>query len=394
MNKNLFRVAALALAFVFAGQVMAQDEDTLSFTDVKRLETTSVKDQASSGTCWSFSTISFFETEILRMTGKKIDLSPMWIARTAYIEKAKRYVRFHGSMNFGGGGAFHDVAEMMKMYGIVPMSVYEGLNYGEKRHRHGEMDNILKAYVEAVVKNGNRKLSPAWLKGYVAILDAYLGEAPEEFTYEGKKYTPKSFFESTGLKMEDYVPLTSFTHQPYYKKFVMEVPDNWMHEGIYNVPLDELMRIMDYAIDHGYTFAWASDVSEKGFARKKGTAIVPASSQELMSDSEQSKWDKYTKEEKEQKANESLSADKITPEMRQAGYDNYETTDDHGMHIVGIAKDQHGEKYYIVKNSWGADWAYDGFFYASEAFVKYKTMDILIHKDAIPADIKAKLNIK
>ena len=395
----------VALIFAVFGTVFAQDADTkkeekegYKFTVVKQLDATSVKNQYRSGTCWAYSGLSFLESEIIRMGKGETDLSEMYIVRHTYKEKAIKYVRMHGILNFGQGGAFHDVTEMIREYGIMPQEKYEGLNYGTDKNVHGELDAILTSFVKAVVENKNKEVTPVWVNAYEAVLDTYLGAVPEKFTYKGKEYTPQSYAKSLGLDADNYVEISSFTHHPFYSKFIMEVQDNWMWDAVYNVPLDDMIKIMDNAIENGYTIAWGADVSEKGFSWNNGVAIVPEGEKENLADNEQQKWAKLTDRER---ARLFYSFDKpvkeqvITQEMRQKGFDNYKTTDDHGMHITGIAKDQNGNKYYIVKNSWsekGNDYA--GYFYASEAFVKLKTIDYMVHKDALPKDIRKKLGIK
>ena len=401
MKRRIFSVL-MTFALVFGSwSLRAQDKDTdngYEFTTKKRIETTSVKDQHRSGTCWSFSAISFLESEMIRMGKEPVDLSEMWTIRHSYSDKAIKYVRFHGNLNFAGGGAFHDVTNVIKKYGIVPEEVYSGLNYGTEKHVHGEIDGVLKGYVDKVLKNRNRKLTPAWHDGFEGILDAYFGEIPEEFEFEGKTYTPKSFAKDVvGLNPDDYITLSSYTHHPFYSTFILEVPDNWAYEEVYNLPVDEMMETMDYAIENGYTIAWASDVSEKGFSWTNGVAIVPEDNFEAIDDTEMAKWSELSDSEKQEMLydfNGPKPEKKITQEMRQEAFDNYTTTDDHGMHITGIAHDQNGTKYYIVKNSWDdKNHIYDGYFYASESFVRYKTMDIMIHKDALPKDIAKKLGL-
>ncbi len=393
----------LAIAFVsFTFVVNAQDKskDTTKkegyqFTELKRLPATSVKSQDRAGTCWSWSTISYLESEIMRKGKDSVSLAPLYVIWNTYNEKAIRYVRMHGSLNFGQGGSFADVIWGIKNYGIVPLSIYSGLHYGDSIHAHGELDGVLKAYLDVIIKNPNRKLSTAWLNGYNGILDAYLGEKPEKFTYNGKEFTPQSFYtNATGLNMDDYVSLTSFTHHPFYTSFPVEVPDNWIGEESYNIPINELMDIMDKAIDNGYTFAWGADVSEEGFVRKGSIAIVPNLNTVEMADAEIAKWTSMPKTDKIAEFLKHPGKEKvITQEERQKAFDNYETTDDHGLHVVGKAVDQFGNKYFIVKNSWGEYGDYKGYVYASYSYVAYKTINILIHKDALPKELKKKLGL-
>jgi bleomycin hydrolase len=393
-----------AVCLVLSLSVIAQEEEKEKkadsgyvFTELVKLPATSVKNQYRSGTCWSYSAISFLESELFRNGMDTFDLSEMYCVRECYSDKAPIYVRFQGKHNFGGGGAAHDVTYVLKKYGMVPEEVYSGLVIGEDKPVHGEMDGLLSAYVDAVIKNPNKKLSPVWQKGYNGILDAYLGEVPEKFTYKGTEYTPQSFAAMMGLNPDDYIEIASYTHHPFYSKFILEVPDNWLMDEVYNVPLEEMMLILDNSLDNGYTVVWGSDVSEKGFSWKNGVAIVPDKTAPELAGLEQSRWEKMTDKEKEEllyKFKGPVPEKKITPEMRQEEFDNYQTTDDHGMHIIGKAKDQEGNIYYIVKNSWGtADHKYNGYFYASKPFVELKTMDIMVHKEAIPKDLRKKLGL-
>lgn len=368
------------------------------FTTIKDLPYTPVKDQNRSGTCWSFSGLAFLEAEMLRIGKPETSLSEMFVVWHTYHQKAEKYVRLHGNLTFGSGGAFHDVTETIKQYGIVPEGVYTGLSYGEEKHVHGEMDNMLLDQVKAVVENDNKKLSTAWIESIDGTLDAYLGNLPETFKYEGKTYTPQSFAtDYVGLNMNDYVELTSFTHHPFYTSFALEIPDNWMWAQLYNVPLDDLMAVIDNSIATGYTVAWGADVSERGFSTSnQGIAVVPDADKEDMTDAEIAKWEALSDKEKDSelyKLDRPGAEKKINQLMRQFGFDNYETTDDHGMLIVGTAKDQDGNLYYKVKNSWGDYNKYDGLFYASKPYVAYKTISIMVHKDAIPKDIRTKLGL-
>ncbi|GAB4332271.1 MAG: C1 family peptidase [Bacteroidales bacterium] len=401
---KLFRFLSVIVLAVLVLPLHSQDADNQKkeekgfvFTEEINLEATPVKNQYRSGTCWSFSGISFFESELLREEKGTYDLSEMFVVRHAYLEKAEKYVRFHGNFNLGGGGAFHDVSHVISTYGIVPEEAYSGKVIGEKNHVHGELDAVVKAYVDAVITNPNRKLTPVWEKGLNGILDAYLGELPETFEYEGVTYTPKSFAEHLGLNMDDYVELGSYTHHPFYEPFIIEIPDNWMLDEIYNLPLDEMMEVIDYALENGYTVAWGSDVSEKGFSWKNGVAIVPDEELKDLSGTEKERWEKLTAKEKQEALysfDGPVKEKTITQELRQEQFDNWQTTDDHGMHITGTARDQEGNLYYKVKNSWGSEGhIYDGYFYASKAFVALKTTDIMVHKEAIPKDIRKKLGL-
>lgn len=398
MKKTILLIAAaISLNGLIAQNdtIKNKDDGHYYFTPIKDLESLDVQSQGRTSTCWTFSSLSFLESEIIRNGNKPVALSEMFIARNAYLEKAINYVRMHGSFNFSAGGAFHDIPHIIKHYGIVPEEIYSGLNYGSETHNHAEMDRILKAAVDVVIKNPQRKLTSSWKLAIEGILDAYLGKIPEEFEFNGKKYTPKSYAESLGLNMDDYIAIGSFTHHPFYETFVLEVPDNWGFGTIYNLPIDEMEQVMDDAIMNGYSLAWGSDVSEKGFSFRDGLAIVPLDDATIKVKGKDSKGFNDAGAEKISDAfDEPVEEKKITQEMRQEAFDNYQTTDDHGMHITGMVKDQKGTKYYIVKNSWGTKNDADGYFYASEAFVKYKTMDFMVHKDALSKEFKNKLNIK
>lgn len=388
--KKMFLFLSLLLS---AGMIMAQN--AYQFKVVKENAVTSVKNQSSTGTCWSFSGVAFLESELLRIGKGTFDLSEMYIVRRNYEDKALKHARLHGNLNFAPGGSFADVIETLDAYGVMPDEAYHGLHYGSETHNHGELDKILKSYMDGVI--GARTLSPVWNKGIAGILDSYLGEVPEKFQYNGKEYTPHSFAAELGLKQEDYISLTSFTHHPFYKPFAIEVPDNWRWALSYNLPVDELMEVMEQAVMKGYTIAWASDVSEAGFSRD-GIAIVPDEEAPENAGSDQSRWLGLSSRERDAEirtriGKEILSEKEITQEMRQTSFDNYATTDDHGMQIYGIAEDQNGNRFFMVKNSWGETGPYDGFWYASFPFVSYKTLSIVLHKDALPASIAKKLGL-
>ena len=401
MKNLMLSLIALCLALT-AG---AQTADTTSaegyrFTDTKIIPTTAVKDQSRSGTCWCFSTLSFLESEILRAGGPAMHLSEMWIVRHSFMDKAEKYVRMHGTINFAEGGASHDVTAGIKAHGIVPFEVYPGLNYGTEKPDFHELSVVLKAYLDAVVKTGDKSgkaLSTAWKRGFDAILDEYFGPLPETFTYEGKEYTPETFAAQLPIDLDNYIDISSFTHHPFYTQFIIEVPDNWMWGTVYNVPLDEMMQIIDHALEQGYTVSWGTDVSEKGFSRTKAIGIVPEADTESMSGTEAERWGKLTDKEKEAalyKFDKPGKERTITQQMRQTAFDNYETTDDHGMLIMATATDQAGNRYYKVQNSWNVLPPYDGFWYFSRPFVAYKTTSIMVNKQALPKEIARKLGLK
>lgn len=355
------------------------------FTVIKTLDANAVQNQGQTGTCWSFSSMSFFESELIRMgKGKDFNFSEMFVARKAYPMKADNYVRMHGRTNMAEGGGFPDVVQVMRKYGMVPEEVYTGKKNAKENHNHSVLEATLKGITSAAANDNNTKIDFEAVHNSVeSVCDAYLGKVPEKFTYKGKEYTPKSYAEATGINLDDYVFVTSYTHHPFYSKFILEVPDNWNWEQMYNVPLNEFQEIMQHAILNGYTFAWAADVSEKGFRFKEGLAINPEVPVADMSE-----------DMKQSMTKKPMAQMKVTQENRQLAFDNYETQDDHGMHVVGLVKDQNNTPYYIVKNSWGKDRnECDGYFYASESYVLYKTTSIMLHKKALPAAIAKKLGI-
>ena len=390
MNLKLTLTAA-ALALVSAA-ASAQQAPDYEFTVIKENPITSVKNQNRSGTCWCYSALSFVESEILRTKGKEVDLSEMFVVGKSYRDRAVKYVRLDGHLNFAAGSSFGDVLHVINDYGVVPQSAMNGMNYGSALPEQNELDAALKGYVSAIASNPNKKLTTAWLNGFDGIVEAYLGEYPETFTVDGVEYTPESYRDFLGINMDDYVNITSFTHHPFYEPFVIEVPDNWRWDTAYNLPMDEMMDVMFNAIEKGYTVAWGSDVSETGFTRN-GLAVALEEAK-ATTGSDQERWvGKADAPKEEVKA--ALPAEvTVTQEMRQEGYDRKTTTDDHGMHIYGIAKDQNGTNYFMVKNSWGETGKYNGIWYASETFVKFKTLNIVVHKDALPKNIAKKLGIK
>lgn len=407
MKRNFFvsLLVPFLIAFTFSGN--AQNEakqtktETNQFTVIKQLPISSIKDQANSGTCWSYSGLGFFESELLRMGKPEYDLSEMFVVSHSYKDKGEKYVRLQGDLNYAQGGSFGDCLYVLKHYGMVPQEVMQGLNYGTEKNALSELEAITKAMLDAVVKNPNRNnLSTAWKPAFFATIDAYFGKAPENFTYKGKNYTPKSFAAELGLNADDYVSLTSFTHHPFYSQFPLEISDNWRWMNSYNLPIDELMQVMYNAIETGYTFAWGSDVSEVGFNRD-GIGVL-ADLKQIEKDaagSDQERWIGASRSEKQAEIMRMINTpncpeENPTQEYRQNGYDNYTLTDDHGMVIYGTAKNQAGKKFFMVKNSWGEAGAYKGIWYVSENFVAGKTMNIVVHKNAIPQAIKAKLGIR
>ena len=368
------------------------------FTTIKSNPITSMKDQNRSGTCWDYSTLSYFESEVLKATGKTVDLCESFVANKTYMERAIQVVRFHGDCQFAQGGSAEDVLHTLKTHGICPEGAmpFPGSLYGDSLNNFNEFFSILEPYVAAVAKSSAKKISNQWKVGFQGILDAYLGKCPEEFTYEGKKYTPKSFMQSLGLNLDDYVSITSYTHHPFYTGFAVEVQDNWRFPLSYNVPMDEMMRIIDNAINEGYTVAWGGDVSEDGFTRQGLAYAIDTKATESLAGSDMAKWLKMTADKKKSLIDSlGCKVPEIVPtqEMRQERFDNWQLTDDHGMQIYGLAKDQNGKEYYMVKNSWGETGDFKGTWYMTKAFIAANTMDYLINKKAIPADIRKKLGI-
>ena len=389
--KTIFRNLAVTLVFMAVSGISLygqekekkQESKAYEFTIEKSLPVTSVKDQHRTGTCWSFAATSFIESELIRTGKGEFDLSEMYFVRKAYELKAEKYVRMHGKTNFGNGGLAMDVTHIWEESGMLPNEAYTGLTTGDSLPVHGEMDGVLRGYMEEVIKNRNKILTPVWKKGFDGILDAYLGVVPEDFDFKGTSYTPESFAESTGLKSDDYVAMGSFTHHPFYENFVLEIPDNWLWSSIGNVPLDELMNLLDQALDKGYTVCWDADVGEKSYDWKRGIALMPSKEIEDLSGLERAKLDALSEKERV-----------ITQESRQQMFDNYQTTDDHLMHITGVASDQFGNKYYLVKNSWGTgNHIYKGYHYVSEAFMRAKNIFFMVHKEAVPSSTAEKLSL-
>lgn len=407
--RKLFVLFAAALVSV---PMMAQeanksenkDNEGYKFTIVKELPVTPVKNQAKAGTCWDYAGTAFLEAELLRMGKGEYDFSEMYTAHVDYQDRAMAAIRTHGDISFSQGGCFGDVLHCMEKYGLVPEELMRpGAMYRDSLSNHSELSAMTNPMVKAAAGSGNLQSDSSYqllaLKAIKAVLDVYLGVPPERFTYKGKQYTPKSFYESTGLKASDYVQITAFLHYPTYSTFAVESPDNWRHDLSYNVTLDELMAITDRAIEQGYPVGWDSDVSEQGFrtGSRKGFCVLPATDakEANLQGSDMAHWTGMSaKDIQEEAANRPTPQRWVTPEERQLGWDNHETNDDHLMLIYGTAKDQLGNEYYMVKNSWGAYGEYKGMFFASKAYFRYKTITILIHKDALSKEMKKKLGIK
>ena len=368
------------------------------FTTIKENKITSIKNQNRSGTCWDYSTLSFFEAEILKATGKTYDLCESFVANKTYMDRAIQVVRLHGDCQFAQGGSAYDPLYCIQHYGICPEEAmpFPGSLYGDSLNNFNEFFSVLEPYVAAISKNKSQKLSTQWKVGLQGILDAYLGKCPENFTYQGKNYTPKSFAASLGLDWNNYTTFTSYTHHPFWTAFAVEVQDNWRNPLSWNVPLNDMMRIIDNAIEQGYTVAWGGDVSEEGFTRQGLAYAYDTKKMESLAGSDMAHWLKLSKTKKASLV-DSLGCNvpelKPTQEMRQQRFDNWELTDDHGMLIFGIAKDQNGKEYYMVKNSWGETGDYKGIWYMTKAFIAANTMDFMVNKNAVPKDIRKKLGI-
>ena len=397
MNKFLL----MAVAAICSLPTMAQKADSLVFTTVLENPVTSIKNQNNSGTCWSYSALAFLESEVLKKdpSKKDIDLCESFLVSKTYTDRADRNVRTHGDASFSQGGSFYDAIFCMERYGFIPEGImpYPITPYGDSLFNFTNFFPPMEAYIKAIATSNAKKINPIWKKDVQGMLDNYFGQCPTEFEYKGKKYTPQSFVKDyLQLDPNDYVSLTSYTHHPFYSQFVLEIQDNWRWATSYNLPLDEFMRVMEEGVKKGYTFAWGADVSEDGFSRRTGknkcVATVPDTKATAGVGSDQSRW---TGEKAGAKIAQSDAAGEkvITQEMRQEGYDNWTTTDDHGMQIYGIAKDQNGKEYFMMKNSWGEYGPYKGFWYVSKPYVAYKTMNIVINKNAIPKDIRKKLGI-
>ena len=389
-------IISLILIVSYLGGFAQKDTTGFVFTTIKENKITSVKNQNRSSTCWAYSALGFLEAELLRLNKGDCDFSEMFVVYHTMLDRAVNYVRLHGDASFSPGGSFYDVLYCWRHYGIVPdKAMPAGVMYGDTLANHSDLDAAAKAYVDVIAKSTASKISPLWRRPLEAIYETYLGKLPQEFTYKGKKYTPRSFADSFGLNMNDYVSLTSYSHHPFYEAFALEIQDNWRGGMSYNLPIDELMQVMRNAVNTGYTIAWGSDVSEEGFTRN-GIAVMPDVKKGAeLTGSDMAHWLGLSKADRRADlTSRPLPEMTVTQQMRQEAYDNWETTDDHGMLIYGLAKDQNGKQYFMVKNSWGLSGKYKGFWYASEAFVAYKTMNIVVHKNAIPKEILKKLNLK
>ena len=398
MKKTI--VLALLAVFAMSASAVTQDNKKENpnkpvFTVVKENPITSIKNQNRSGTCWDYSTLSFFESEILKATGKTYDLCESFVANKTYMDRAIQVVRFHGDCEFAQGGSAYDVLHCIQNYGICPENAmpFPGSLYGDSLNNFNEFFSILTPYVMAIAKSTSKKLTPAWRNGFQGVLDAYLGKCPENFVYQGKTYTPKTFAASLGLNWNDYVTFTSYTHHPFWTQFAVEVQDNWRFPLSWNVPIEEITKIIDNAIMNGYTVAWGGDVSEDGFTRDGLAYMYDTKKLESMEGSDMARWLKLSKAEKKNIVDSlGVNAPEIKPtqKQRQERFDNWELTDDHGMLIYGIAKDQNGKEYYIVKNSWGETGEYKGIWYMTKTFIVANTMDFMVHKNAVPKDIRKK----
>ena len=398
MKKTI--VLALLAVFAMSASAVTQDNKKENpnkpvFTVVKENPITSIKNQNRSGTCWDYSTLSFFESEILKASGKTYDLCESFVANKTYMDRAIQVVRFHGDCEFAQGGSAYDVLHCIQNYGICPENAmpFPGSLYGDSLNNFNEFFSILTPYVMAIAKSTSKQLTPAWRNGFQGVLDAYLGKCPENFVYQGKTYTPKTFAASLGLNWNDYVTFTSYTHHPFWTQFAVEVQDNWRFPLSWNVPIEEITKIIDNAIMNGYTVAWGGDVSEDGFTRDGLAYMYDTKKLESMEGSDMARWLKLSKAEKKNIVDSlGVNAPEIKPtqKQRQERFDNWELTDDHGMLIYGIAKDQNGKEYYMVKNSWGETGEYKGIWYMTKAFIVANTMDFMINKNAVPKDIRKK----
>lgn len=373
------KILMLLTIFLVSISLFAQDEDldVHEFKIIKEVKTTPVKSQGKTGTCWAFATTSFVETEILRLGYDELDLSEMFTVRHKLLPMAEKYIRYHGKSNFGDGGQAHDLMHVISKFGMVPEEIYDGKNIGLDIHNHGEMTTVLKSMLDGILKKKRGKLTPKWDDAIESVLNIYLGTPPEKFEYEGNEFTPKTFVEETGFDPKNYIEITSYTDAPFYEKYNLQLPDNWTNTEYYNLPIDEIVEIIDYSFDNGFSVCWDGDAGKDNFYREDGYAVIPEKKKE--------EDEEITEPEKEKE---------ITQEMRQEAFENFDVTDDHLMHLVGVAENQEGTKFYLTKNSWGTkDKKYEGFWYMSESYVRLKTVAIMVHVDSIPKEIREKLGV-
>jgi len=396
-NQKLVIFTALLLTFSLSFAQKSDSNSSYEFTKITDIKHTPVKDQAKSGTCWSFATISFIESELLRTGKGEYDLSEMFFVYHAYRQKGEKYVRYHGTSNLGPGGQAHDVFSIMKEHGLVTQNEYPGQYQGEQKHDHGELDAVISGFLKAVVANEGGKISPVWSKAYKGILESYLGTPPQDPGLIAAKDKSTGHSKSLGINPDDYIEITSYTHHPFYTSFVLEIPDNWSGASYYNLPVDELVEVINYSLENGYSVCWDGDVSDRGFSHSNGLAIIPEIQPVSNEGTEMAKWEKMSDKEKNDLAynfKELRSEKIITQELRQQVFDNFQTTDDHLMHFVGTVKDQTGKTYYVTKNSWSdKSNSKGGFLNMSEAYVRLNTIAILVHKNAVPSNIRKKLGI-
>ncbi len=402
MNFKQFSIIALSLTLCVQGQAFAKKKKTVKpegfkFTKIVDIPTTEVRNQESTGTCWAFAGTSFLEAELIRLGAGQIDLSEMFTVRHAYSQKALQYFRLHGKGNFSEGGQAHDVLNVVKEFGFIPETAYSGNEYQSDFHIHKEMEKSTKAMLDQIVKNPNKTITPVWQSSVNGVFDTYMGAAPQKFDSNGQAISPIEYMKQAGFNPNDYIELTSYSHHPYYKEMNLEIPDNWSHDLYYNLPIDELMSVIDNALTNGFSVCWDGDVSEKGFSHRNGVAILPVANTKDMSQSDFEKWDALSSKQKQASLytfDKPSSEKEVDQALRQSTFDNYQTTDDHLMHLTGIVKDQNGTRYYKTKNSWAkTSNKMGGYLNMSEAYVRLKTVAIMIHKDAIPAEIKVKLGL-
>lgn len=372
MSIKILKISFLLLTFSL---ISSAQENKREFKIIHSIKTTSVKDQGRTGTCWAFATTSFVETELIRLGKDNLDLSEMFTVRYKLLKMAEKYVRYHGKVNFGDGGQAHDLLSVIENYGFVPEEIYTGKIEGQERHNQGEMMSVLQSMLDAVIEKKGGLITTKWGDAFKSLLDVYLGVVPNNFNYNNEQFTPLEFAKKSGFNPSDYVEITSYLHKPFYKKFILEIPDNWSNSFYYNIPIDEVVKIIDSALKKGFSVCWDGDSGRDHFLRNEGYAIIPEKETITVS-------------------NDVVKEKNITQEMRQLAFNNYDVTDDHLMHIVGLAEDQNGSKYYYTKNSWGTEnRIYDGYWYMSEPYIRLKTIAILVHKDAIPREIRDKLKI-